>query len=89
MMGWYGNGGWGAGMVFLGLFCLVLVAAAVWAFARWATRTQDPQDGTRGSSQESARAILDRRFASGELDSEQYGQARRLLDGRGVDDARR
>lgn len=89
MMGWYGNGGWGAGMILMGLFCMVLVAAAVWAFARWATRTQGPQDGARGSAQESARAILDRRFASGELDTEQYGQARRLLDGRGMDDAHR
>lgn len=85
MMGWYGNGGWGAGMLFFGLFWMILVAAAVWVFARWATRTQDPHDRTP----ESARAILDRRFASGEMDAEQYGQARRVLDGRSVDDARR
>lgn len=88
MMGWYGNG-WGTGMLFVGLFCMLVVAGAVWAFVRWATRTQDPQDGVRGSTHESPREILDRRFASGELDTEQYGQARRLLDGRGVDDARR
>ena len=85
MMGWYGNGGWGAEMLFMGLFWVVLIALAVWAVARFTRRPDDPaQSGT-----ESARQILDRRFASGQIDATQYAEARRVLEGRSVDDAHR
>lgn len=86
MMGWYGNGGWGAGMAFMGLFWVVLITLAVWAVLRF-TRRPDEQEG-RGRS-ESARQILDRRFAAGQIDAEQYAEARRVLDGRSLDDAPR
>jgi putative membrane protein len=79
MMGWYDNGwGWGAG---IGMFVMVLfwgglIALGVWAVARL----------TRGESRpmplESPRQILDRRFASGEIDAEQYAQSRHILEGR-------
>lgn len=85
MMGWYGNGGWGAEMLFMGLFWVVLIALAVWAVARFTRRPDDPAD--RGT--ESARQILDRRFASGQIDATQYAEARRVLEGRSVDDAHR
>ena len=85
MMGWYGNGGWGVGMIFMGLFWVMLIAGAVWAVARLTRRADDPVIG----GVESARQILDRRFASGQIDAQQYAEARRVLEGRSVDDARR
>jgi putative membrane protein len=79
MMGWNDYGfGWNAG---LGMLMMVfiwggLIALGVWAVAR-ITRGQDkPPIG------ESPRQILDRRFASGEIDAEQYADARRILEGR-------
>jgi putative membrane protein len=80
MMDWNGNGGgWGAGMVIMVVFVAALIALAVWAVVRLSRRTDEP-----ARSVESPRQILDRRFASGELDETQYAQARRVLDGRGV-----
>jgi putative membrane protein len=60
------------------LFWAVLVALVVWAVIRM-TRHHTPP-----TSAESPRQILDRRFAAGELDAEQYGEARRVLEGRSV-----
>lgn len=85
MMGWYGNGGWGGAMVFMGLFWVAVLAAVVWAVARWSRRA----DESAAAPVESARAILDRRFASGQIDAAEYGEARRVLEGRSVDDTRR
>lgn len=85
MMGWYGNGGWGIGMVFMGLFWVAVVGSGIWAVARWSRRPQNTNDTTV----ESPRAILDRRFASGQIDAAQYGEARRVLEGRSVDDVHR
>ena len=85
MMGWYGNGGWGVGMAFMGLFWVLVIATAVWAVARWSRRTDSP-----GSTPvESPRAILDRRFASGQIDAGQYEEALRVLKTSSVVDARR
>ena len=80
MMDWNDSSGWmsGYGMWMMLLFWGVLVALAVWAVVRM-TRHSSPT-----TSLESPRQILDRRFASGELDAEQYGEARRLLEGRSV-----
>ncbi len=86
MMGWYGNGAWwGIGMVSMGLFWMVVVVAAVWAVARLSARPSERP----AASAESARQILDRRFAAGEIDETQYAQARRVLDGRSADDQHR
>lgn len=78
MMGWYGDG-WGfaggIGMLMMVVFWGALIWAAVWTIAR-VTRT----DHTAMPPQESARAILDRRFASGELSAEEYASARRTLE---------
>ncbi len=80
MMDWNGNGGgWGAGMVIMVVFFVALIALAVWAVVRLSRRSDEPS-----RSVESPRQILDRRFASGEVDEAQYAQARRVLDGRGV-----
>ncbi len=78
MMGWY-HGDWGfAGFVGMGMMLLVwgaLIWLAVWGIARF-TRTEPSHAVTL----ESARAILDRRFASGEIDAEQYASARRAME---------
>ena len=80
MMGWYDNG-WGSGLGTLVMLLVMLlvwgsvVALGVWAVARL-TRGE-----SRPTTPESARHILDRRFASGELDAEKYAEARRILEG--------
>lgn len=78
MMGWY-QGGWGwAGLLGMGSMVLLwgaLIGLAVWAIAR-VTRTE----ATSGGSTESARAVLDRRFAAGDIDVEEYARRRRALE---------
>lgn len=79
MMGWYGAD-WGApgviGVLMMLVFWGGIIGLALWAVAR-VTRSDHPHAVTV----ESPRAILDRRFASGDLDAEGYAQARRILDG--------
>lgn len=77
-MGWYqGDWGW-AGLLGMGSMVLVwggLIWLAVWAIAR-ATRTEQ----TSRATPEPARAVLDRRFASGDIDAEEYARRRRALE---------
>ena len=79
MMDWNDYGfGWNAG---LGMLMMVviwggLIALGVWTVARITRGQERPPVG------ESPRQILDRRFASGEIDAEQYADARRILEGR-------
>lgn len=75
MMGWDGGGWWGFGMVAMGLFWVVVLGAIVWAVVRLTTRPEAPV--TRPP--ETARQVLDRRFAAGELDETQYLEALRVL----------
>ena len=70
MMGY----GWGmgpAGWLFMGLFWLVLLGLLAWAVIALLPATRGRTDRP-----EDPRTILDRRFARGELDAEQYRQAR-------------
>lgn len=79
MMNWDGYGGtwWGAGgMVFMGLFWILLIGLGIWLVS-WITRRGAPDEKV-----ESARQVLDRRFASGEIEASEYAQTRRLIDGR-------
>ena len=87
MMGGYWSTMMGAGSWFGPIWMVVwwggLVALIAWGIARF---TQTGPAGTGASfgaaspSPEGARAILDRRFAAGEINAEAYAQARRLLD---------
>lgn len=77
MMGWYQDGwgmnGWWA-MLAMVLILALLVGLAIWAVARLS------RSGPSGSvNAESARAILDRRFAAGEINADEYTRARQVM----------
>lgn len=81
MMDWNDYGfGWNAG---LGVLMMVIVWGGLIGLGIWAvtliTRGQD-----RPPVAESPRQILDRRLASGDIDAEEYAEARRILEGRGA-----
>ena len=85
MMGyWNDNGTWmtGFGMVLMVLVWGGLIGLAVWAVSRLSRGNQ-----AAPTSAETPRQILDRRFASGEIDAEEYAAARRVLEGRSIEPA--
>jgi putative membrane protein len=68
-------GGWMGGYGLLGLLLMVLVWAALFALAIWLVSVLFPRIGRQQQVDEttmSARQILDRRYARGELSREQY-----------------
>ena len=72
MWGWDGGGGWWA--MGLGVIVwLVVVVLAVWLVVRLVS--QRPS----GGSVESAEELLRRRFASGEIDAEEYDRRLAIL----------
>ncbi|MGW4567686.1 SHOCT domain-containing protein [Streptomyces sp. NPDC004561] len=79
----YWNGGW-AWMAFMPLLWIALIALAVWAVIRL---THSASDGTSGRGRgwadseprETPEEILDRRYASGEIDTDTYTEAREHL----------
>lgn len=77
----YWNGcGW-AWMAFMPLLWIVLTGLAVWAVVRL-THHRSDDDGSRKAEtarRETPGEILDRRFASGEIDANAYDEARRRL----------
>ena len=78
MWGYYMNGmGWW--MVISSIIWLGLIAVAVWAFARWASRPAQlpPSNLTPAPS---ATEILRQRFARGEIDSDTFERMRRELE---------
>lgn len=81
-MGWYANGmGWG-GWVAMSLVMVLfwaLVVFAVVALFRGAGRKDDGPGAERD-----AMAILDERFARGEIDEEEYRARRQVLHGTGA-----
>jgi putative membrane protein len=82
MMSWFGHT---AGMSGFGVLFMVVVWGSLIALAVWAVARMTPVSHVTQSSAESPRQILDRRFASGEIDAEQYAAARRVLEGRSID----
>ena len=70
MMNWDGGGsGW-----MMAISWIILLGLAV-LLLFYSTRNSKPKVET-----ESARQVLDRRFAEGQIGVEEYAQARRLLD---------
>ncbi|MEU9776911.1 MULTISPECIES: SHOCT domain-containing protein [unclassified Streptomyces] len=79
-MYWHEDGAW-AWMTFMPLLWILLIGLVVWAVVRLtqhsSSRATGPErDGPRGETPED---ILDRRFASGEIDGDAYSAARRKL----------
>ena len=77
----WGSGGWFGGMMWMVLFWALLVAGTVWLVRTTANAAGRGQ--ARVDDRYSARAILDERFAAGELSVAEY-RARRdaVEDGR-------
>jgi uncharacterized membrane protein len=75
MMHWYGP--W-SGTAWLGMALMMLLWASVIGLAVWgiARSTSARPEG----HPESARDVLDRRLAAGEIDAEEYAHARHLLE---------
>ena len=71
-MMWHWGAGWGWWMTFGMVLFWVFIAAVIWAVLR-ATRHE------RRPSVPSAAEILAERFARGELNAEEYKEARRVL----------
>jgi putative membrane protein len=76
---WMGGDGfaWGSGMIGMGLFSILVIAAVVWAAVRFwgpASTRQGP-----GASVESPLETLKRRLANGEINNSEYEEKRRLL----------
>lgn len=65
-------GAWGFHWIWMVVFWVAVIGLIAWAVARVA-----PSDGDRRSS--TARAILDERYARGELDDEEYRRRRSEL----------
>lgn len=83
-MDWSDGGWWMVGfMFFLGL---ALVAVIVWAIVATTRSHNPPSQATAPSAiasapgGTSAREILDRRFARGEIDAAEYAERKQLLD---------
>ena len=88
---WNGYGGWWGGgfgmMIMMLIVWLPLIGLGVWLVGR-VTRPDSerahgfgaPSGPPAGAGVESARAILDRRYASGEITAEQYAEMRRNVD---------
>jgi putative membrane protein len=71
-----------AGLVFIGaILVVILVVIGVVVFA--ITRTHAPTPVTFPAMHETPLQLLDRRFAAGEIDAEEYKRARDLLSGGG------
>jgi putative membrane protein len=83
VIGWMGvdpsASPWTALLVMVAMWAAV-ITVAVWFLAR-ATRTQHRP----AAALESPRAILDRRFLSGEIDAPTYAHARRMLEGQSLE----
>ena len=74
MYGGWGGSGW---MTLMPLLWVVLIGAIVWAVV---ALTRRPSDRTLPQPRrETPQEILDRRFASGEIDIDAYTQARDQL----------
>ncbi|MFD9093237.1 SHOCT domain-containing protein [Streptomyces collinus] len=78
----YWNDGW-AWMAFMPLLWIALIVLVVWAVVRLTRGTPDGTSGRGGWAESERREtpedILDRRYASGEIDTDTYAEARERL----------
>ena len=71
----WGNSFFGAGM---GIVALLLIGFAIWALVRY-LRNDKTSNVAAVSGKEAPKDILDRRFANGEINAEEYQRAKELL----------
>ena len=73
------------GIVYLVVFCIVVVALAIWLVCKLfprATNDSSPRsEAQRSDRSESPFEILQQRYASGEISGEEYEEMRRDLEG--------
>ena len=84
MDGWYGGWGWG-GWVVMGLMMLLfwgLIISVVVVVLRGTGAAHRHDDGAALRAEDRALAILDDRFARGEIDAEEYRSRRDMLRAR-------
>lgn len=78
---WHTGDGWGWWMAFGWIWMIVFWGVIIWAVARAgrADRYGPHQQASQGGPAPTAREILDRRYAAGELTDEQFAAMRQLL----------
>jgi putative membrane protein len=76
MMGWYGGGMAGFGMLAMGVFWLAPLGLIIWLVVRLLPASGG---GTGRTTGDAALEILDRRLASGEIDLETWQSQRGAL----------
>jgi putative membrane protein len=79
MMWGYNLTGMGWWMVISSIIWLGLIAIAVWAFARWASRATR-QVTSSSPPEPSATEVLCQRYARGEIDSDTFERMRQQLE---------
>jgi putative membrane protein len=84
MMWGYNMTGMGWWMIISSLIWFGLIAVAVWAFARWASRPSQPT-ASSASPGPSATEILRQRFARGEIDNDTFERMRQQLEASSVE----
>ena len=75
---WFTGAGWGWWMMFGWLWMIVLWGLIIWAVYMLVSRLNSSTPG-RTDSGPTALEILERRYASGELTHEQFGEMRQRL----------
>ena len=78
MMFWYGNGGWHPWMALLVFVGMLLF----WALVVWGAFTlfRGSGGGGQGTARPDPEQILKERLARGEIDPEEYGRLRELIN---------
>lgn len=66
------------GMGFGWFFWILLIAVVIWVVVR-ATGQQNPSGDSSKNTDESARELLDKRYARGEIDEEEYTRRKNNL----------
>ena len=84
MMWGYDMTGMGWWMIISSLIWFGLIAVAVWAFARWASRPSQSHASNTFPAP-SATEILRQRFARGEIDSDTFVHMRQQLEASAVE----
>ena len=84
-MYWDHMTGWGwTMMIFWSLLWVGLLGVVIWAVANWTRAGAAPSQPTGQSAHPTARKLLDRRLASGEITIDEYHARKAALDDRSV-----